>query len=81
MNKTSMQILRARSARIVKAAVVAAAISIAAPAAYGPVTAQQPEGGPVSKKMLAVSFNGLTLCGFKCWWIAPTCCIVVINRH
>ncbi len=81
MNKTSMQILRARSARTIKAAVVAAVVSIAAPAAYGTVTAQQPEGGTVSKKMLAVSFNGLTLCGFKCWWFAPRCCIIVINRH
>ena len=79
MNKMSMQTLRARSARIIKVAVVAAAVSIAAPTAYGPVTAQQPEGGHVSKEMLVVSFKGLTLCGFKCWRIAPRCCIIVSN--
>ena len=81
MNKMSMQILRARSARIVKAAVVAAAVSIAAPTAYGTVTAQQPEEGEVSEERLALSYKGLTLCAFKCWRIAPSCCIVVINRH
>lgn len=77
MNKLSMQILRARSARIIKVAVVAAAVSIAAPMAHGPVTAQQPEGD--DEKMLALYFKGLTLCAFKCWRIAPRCCIIVDN--
>jgi len=79
MNNMRMQTLRVRSARVIKAAVVAAVVSIAAPTAYGPVTAQQPEEGEVSKEMLAVAFKGLTLCGFKCWRIAPRCCIVFDN--
>ena len=77
MNKMSMQTLRARSARIIKVAIVAAAVSIAAPVAYGPVTAQQPVGD--DEEMLALYFKGLTICGFKCWRIAPRCCIIVDN--
>lgn len=81
MNKMSMQTLRARSARIIKIAVVAAAVSIAAPVTYGTVTAQQLQEGQIVKVKMAFSYKGLTVCGFKCWSIAKRCCLIIINPH
>ena len=78
MNKISMQTLRARSARVIKAVVVAAVVSIAAPTAYGTVTAQQPEP-VVSDVRWALIIKGVTVCAFKCWRIVPICCEVFTN--
>lgn len=78
MNKTSMQILRTRSARIVKVAVVAAVVSIAAPVAYGTATAQQPASASGDIRW-AMSIKEFTVCALKCWRYAKYCCEIFEN--
>lgn len=78
MNNMRMQTLRVRSARVIKAAVVAAVVSIAAPTAYGTVTAQQPASASGDIRW-AMSFKELTVCALKCWRFAKNCCEIFEN--